>query len=266
MIELHGVTKRHGTVVAAHEVTFAAHPGQVTAVVGPNGSGTSTVLRLAAGRLEPDAGRVRVTGAVGALLDGRAAPTGTTVRAVLEARAAALGVSHCQVDDVLAAVGLLTCDERRVEDLSPGAHGLVGLAAALLGDPPLLVLDQPTTGLDLEGADRVRRLLVHRARAGRTVLVAAHDPADVVPPADRLVVLRAGRVVADRPTGDPSSPPPVRVRTPDLPRLASLFDAEQVRFAEPDLVISGHAPETIAQLAAAYGIPLYELTPLRSAV
>jgi ABC-2 type transport system ATP-binding protein len=203
-----GVTKRFGAVVALDDVTFTAPPGEVTALVGPNGSGKTTSLRLTLGLARPTAGRVLVAGRpyrhldapltwIGALLDAAAVNPGLTGRTHLRWLAATAGLSPARVDALLEQVGLGAAGRRRVGGYSLGMRQRLGVAAALLGDPPILVLDEPMNGLDPEGMVWFRDLVGRLRGEGRTVLVSSHLLRELEDIADRVIVIRHGRIAVD---------------------------------------------------------------------
>ncbi|MDT3446204.1 MULTISPECIES: ABC transporter ATP-binding protein [unclassified Pseudofrankia] len=202
------LTKRFGTVVALDDVTFTVPPGTVTALVGPNGSGKTTSMRIALGLASPSAGRVLVAGQlyrhldapltrIGSLLDATAVNPGLTGRTHLRWLAAAGGIRAARVDALLEQVGLGTAARRRVGGYSLGMKQRLGVAAALLGDPPILILDEPMNGLDPEGMVWFRRLARNLRDEGRAVLVSSHLMRELEGIADRVVVIHRGRIAAD---------------------------------------------------------------------
>jgi ABC-2 type transport system ATP-binding protein len=208
MIEARSLTKRYGSTVAVANLSFTVQPGQVTGFLGRNGSGKSTALRLIMGLDRPDAGRATIGGRsyrdlrwplreVGALLDTRAFHPGRTARNHLAALAAGSGIPHRRVDEVLGLVGLAGAAGRRAGKFSLGMTQRLGLAAALLGDPGVLLLDEPLNGLDPEGIRWLRDLLVSLAAEGRTVLVSSHLISEMAVTAKHLVVIGNGRMLAD---------------------------------------------------------------------
>ena len=208
MIEAHGLTKRYGRTVAVADLSFTVQPGQITGFLGRNGSGKSTALRLIMGLDRPDAGRATIGGRsyqdlrwplreVGALLDTRAFHPGRSARNHLAALAAGSGIPRRRVDEVLGLVGLAGSAGRRAGKFSLGMAQRLGLAAALLGDPGVLLLDEPLNGLDPEGIRWLRDLLVSLAAQGRTVLVSSHLISEMAVTAKHLVVIGNGRLLAD---------------------------------------------------------------------
>jgi len=208
MIEVRGLKKRYGSTVAVDGLAFTVRPGVVTGFLGPNGSGKSTTMRMILGLDRPDAGDARVNGRayrdlgsplreVGAVLDARAFHPGRSARAHLAALAASNGIAASRVDDVLDTVGLATVAGRRAGGLSLGMAQRLGIAAALLGDPPVLLLDEPVNGLDPEGIRWVRELMHGLAAEGRVVFVSSHLIAEMALTARALVVIGRGRLLAE---------------------------------------------------------------------
>ena len=208
MIEIRDLTKRYGATVAVDRLSFDVHPGAVTGFLGPNGAGKSTTMRMLLGLDAPDAGQARIGGRryrelpwplreVGALLDARAFHPGRSARAHLEALAAASAIPRSRVDEVLGLVGLEGVAGRRAGGLSLGMGQRLGIAAALLGDPGVLVLDEPVNGLDPEGIRWMRTLLRPLATEGRVVLVSSHLIGEMALTAERLVVIARGRLLAE---------------------------------------------------------------------
>jgi ABC-2 type transport system ATP-binding protein len=279
MLEVNGITKRYGDRLAVDDLSFTVRPGVVTGFVGPNGAGKSTTLRIAVGLTRPDRGEVLVDGRpyaahpaplrdVGALLDARAVHPRRTARRHLAVLAATNGIPRRRVDEVLELVGLTDAADRLPGGFSLGMSQRLGIAAALLGDPATVLLDEPVNGLDPEGIRWVRELLRSLAAEGRTVFLSSHLMSEMALTADQLVIIGRGRLLADIGTAEltASLTPAVRVRTPQPERLAQLFDAAQVRREGDGLVVSDTDTEHVAHLAAAYGIPVYELTPLRTSL
>jgi ABC-2 type transport system ATP-binding protein len=208
MIEAVGLSKRYGATVAVQSLTFNVRSSMVTGFLGPNGSGKSTTMRLILGLDRPDAGQVRIGGRryrdlawplreVGALLEARAFHPGRSARAHLQALAASNAIPRSRVEEVLGLVGLAQVAGRRAGGLSLGMAQRLGIAAALLGDPPVLVLDEPVNGLDPEGIRWVRDLLRALAAEGRTVLVSSHLIGEIARTADHVLVIGRGRLLAD---------------------------------------------------------------------
>ena len=208
MIEVRGLSKRYGGTVAVDALSFDVRPGSVTGFLGPNGSGKSTTMRMILGLDRPDAGRVRIGGrgyrelawplrSVGALLEAKAFHPGRSGRAHLRALAASNGIPGRRVDEVLAIVGLEAVAGRRAGKLSLGMAQRLGIAAALLGDPEVLLLDEPVNSLDPEGIRWIRDLLRSLAARGSAVLVSSHLIGEMALTADHLVVIGRGRLLAD---------------------------------------------------------------------
>ena len=208
MIEVHGLCKRYGATVAVDRLSFDVRPGVVTGFLGPNGSGKSTTMRLVLGLDRPDAGQARIGGRryrelrwplreVGALLEARAFHPGRSARAHLRALAASNGIPRSRVEEVLGFVGLADAGARRAGKFSLGMAQRLGIAAALLGDPRVLLLDEPVNGLDPEGIRWIRDLLRSLAAEGRTVLVSSHLIGELALTADQVVVIGQGRLLAD---------------------------------------------------------------------
>ena len=208
MIEVHGLCKRYGATVAVDRLSFDVRPGVVTGFLGPNGSGKSTTMRLVLGLDRPDAGQARIGGRryrelrwplreVGALLEARAFHPGRSARAHLRALAASNGIPRSRVEEVLGFVGLADAGARRAGKFSLGMAQRLGIAAALLGDPRVLLLDEPVNGLDPEGIRWIRDLLRSLAAEGRTVLVSSHLIGELALTADQVVVIGRGRLLAD---------------------------------------------------------------------
>jgi ABC-2 type transport system ATP-binding protein len=213
MIEVTDLTKRYGRAPAVDRLSFAVRPGTVTGFLGPNGSGKSTTMRLILGLDRPDAGQVRIGGRryrdlpwplreVGALLEAKAFHPGRTARAHLAALAASNGIASRRVDEVLAAVGLAGAGRNRAGAFSLGMAQRLGIAAALLGDPPVLLLDEPLNGLDPAGIRWIRDLLTSLAAQGRTVFVSSHLISEMALMAEHVVVIGAGRLLADTSVAD----------------------------------------------------------------
>ena len=208
VIRCEHLTKRFGRTTAVDDLTFDVHPGRVTGFLGPNGAGKSTTIRAVLGLDTPDAGRALVGGVayrdlqqplrhIGALLDAGAVHRGHTARAHLGALAAAARIRRDRIDQVLALVGLTDVATRRTGTLSLGMKQRLGIATALLGDPPLLILDEPVNGLDPEGIRWIRTLMRTLAAEGRTVLVSSHLMSEMALTADHLLVIGRGRLLAD---------------------------------------------------------------------
>jgi ABC-2 type transport system ATP-binding protein len=278
MIEVDRLSKRFGPVTAVDGLSFAVRPGQVTGFLGPNGAGKSTTMRLILGLDHPNAGTATIDGrryrdlveplrVVGALLEAKAVHPGRSASDHLLVLAQTQGLPSQRVEEVLELVGLREVAGKRVGGFSLGMGQRLGLAAALLGDPPILVLDEPVNGLDPEGILWVRNLLKHLAGQGRTVFVSSHLMSEMALTAQQLIVIGRGRLIADCPTGEfiaRSSQRLVLVRSPDAARLAALLTAEGGLVKAPDgqaLTVGGLPAPRIGELAARAGLVLHELTP-----
>ncbi|MCM6778399.1 ATP-binding cassette domain-containing protein [Nocardia sp. CDC159] len=279
MIEAQGLTKTFGTAVAVDEVSFRANPGAVTGFLGPNGSGKSTTLRLILGLDSPTRGRVLVDGKpyrelvrplhiVGALLDARDVHGGRSARGHLAMLAATHRIPRRRIGEVLDLAGLAPVADRRVRSFSLGMRQRLGMAAALLGEPRVLILDEPMNGLDTEGIRWLRILLRSMADRNCTVLLSGHVMSEMQLVADHLLVINGGRLIADEPVTEfvaRHSDPIVRVRAADLAALAGLLGSEMEIRGEVGLV-RGIGSREIGRLAVAYGIVLDELTPVHGSV
>jgi len=213
MIEARGLVKRYGSTIAVDNLSFDVMPGTVTGFLGPNGAGKSTTMRMMLGLDRPDAGSVRIGGKsyhdlrsplreVGALLEAKAFHPGRTARSHLNALAVSNSIPKGRVNEVLAITGLEKAADRRAGKFSLGMSQRLGIAAALLGDPAVLLLDEPVNGLDPEGIRWIRNLLKNLAAQGRTVLVSSHLLAELAQTVDDVVVIDHGRLVADGPMRD----------------------------------------------------------------
>lgn len=271
-IVVSSLTKRYGTTVAVDDLSFAVPPGLVTGFLGPNGSGKTTTMRAILGLITPTRGHAEVLGSpyrqlvrpalrVGALIDGTESHPAMTGRRALRVRAAASGIDDGRVDEVLAMVGLMDAADRRVGGYSLGMRQRLGLAGALLGDPEVLVLDEPANGLDPDGVRWIREFLRHLAGEGRTVFVSSHMLAEVAKMADEVVVINKGRFVTHMPVAELTVDHHVLVRTPDQARLLALLEARGAEAAAQDgrLVVTGMSIEALGALAAAEQVVLHEL-------
>ncbi|MGY1610153.1 ATP-binding cassette domain-containing protein [Geodermatophilus sp. SYSU D00700] len=275
MIRVDGLTKRYCTRVAVDDVSFTVSPGRVTGFLGPNGSGKTTTMRCVLGLTRPTAGTATVLGVpyreldvpmrrVGALVDPRARHPGRTAYAHLLALAQSNGLPASRVDDVVELVGLGAVAHERVRGFSLGMGQRLGIAVALLGDPEVLLLDEPVNGLDPEGIRWVRGLLRDLAGEGRTVLVSSHLMSEMEDTADHLVVLGRGRLLADVAMADLlGRGAAVRVRSPRAPQLAvALHRAGAVVSGEADgsLRVAGLDAAAVGDVAFAAAAPVHELT------
>ncbi|MFF0223431.1 ABC transporter ATP-binding protein [Streptomyces sp. NPDC004629] len=277
MIEVRGLTKRYGEVLAVDDLTFAVRPGEVTGFLGPNGAGKSTTLRLILGLDAAGSGTATVCGrpysaqpaplrAVGALLDPGAVLPSRTAYHHLLALAAGNGIPRGRVDEALAEVGLEKVSRRRAGTFSLGMRQRLGIADALLGDPPVLVFDEPLNGLDPEGIVWIRTLMRRMAAEGRAVLMSSHLMSEMELTADHLIVVGRGKLIADTTMKDfieAHSERAVLVRTPQVEALRRMLaTAVDVRTEGGDtLVVTGLETAEIGALAAAGGVELHELSP-----
>ena len=278
MIEVRNLTKHFGTTVAVDDLSFDVSPGMVTGFLGPNGAGKSTTMRAIIGLDRPSAGHITVNGRaykdlpaplreVGALLDAGALHGGRKAYFHLLCLAQSNGIPGRRVDEVLDMVGLTEVAGKRAGGFSLGMSQRLGIAAALLGDPPVLMFDEPVNGLDPEGIRWIRTLMRALAAQGRTVLVSSHLMSEMALTADHLIVIGKGRLIADSSVEDvikASSGRAVLVRTPDAiafqARLESAGASVEAR-SDGALMVQGLEAPTIGQLAAQGGVVLYELTP-----
>jgi ABC-2 type transport system ATP-binding protein len=278
MITAAGLSKRYGAKTAVDDLEFTVHPGRVTGFLGPNGAGKSTTMRLIVGLDRPTSGRVTVNGRafaehraplheVGALLDAKAVHTGRTAENHLLAMAATHGIGRRRVREVIELTGLESVARKRVGGFSLGMGQRLGIAAALLGDPATLLLDEPVNGLDPEGVLWVRRLVRHLASEGRTVFLSSHLMSEMALTADHLIVLGRGRIITDAPVADViagGTRSSVRVRSPHASRLAELLAAPDIAVMRSEagvLEVTGIEAPGIGDLAAAHGLAIHELTP-----
>jgi ABC-2 type transport system ATP-binding protein len=283
MIDVTDLTKRFGDAVAVDGLTFRVEPGRVTGFLGPNGAGKSTTLRIVLGLDAPTRGTATVAGRryadlaaplreVGSLLDAGAVHPGRTARDHLRWLAASNGIHPGRVDDVLDEVGLASVADRRAGAFSLGMRQRLGIAAALLGDPPVLVLDEPVNGLDTEGIRWVRTLLTGLAAEGRTVFLSSHLMSEMQLTADHLIVIGRGRLLADMPMDElirRSSRPLARVRTSDPTRLRPVLVGAGATVASDPVggwEVGGLSVDAIGELAAGHGVALHELTPRLSSL
>ncbi len=267
------LTKRYGDTVAVDDLSFAVPPGQVTGFLGPNGAGKTTTMRAVLGLIRPSHGTTTVLGRhyrdlarparrVGALIDGTESHPGMTGRTALRIRATAAGLPARRVEEVLAMVGLQGAADRRVGGYSLGMRQRLGLAGALLGDPEVLVLDEPANGLDPEGVRWIRELLRYLAGEGRTVFVSSHLLAEVARTADEVVVINRGRLVTQAPVSQLTLGRRVIVASPDAPRFLPLLQERGATVAgdgDGRFVVTEMPIEDVGGLAAKEGIVLHEL-------
>ena len=276
MIEIRALTKRYGTTTAVEDLTFTVRPGIVTGFLGPNGAGKSTTMRMILGLDEPTGGTVAVNGRaprshaaplheVGGMLDPRAVLPSRSARRHLLALAATSGIRRSRVDEVIDAVGLRSVAGRPAGKFSLGMAQRLGVAAALLGDPATVVLDEPVNGLDVEGIRWIRGLLHELAGQGKTVFVSSHLMSEIAQTAAHLIVIGRGRLIADTSVADfiaSAAPPVVRVLSSDQRALAGLLRSPDVTVTAADdgaLLISGQSAGQVGATAAAAGITVFEL-------
>ncbi|MER5217106.1 ATP-binding cassette domain-containing protein [Streptomyces sp. NPDC002838] len=276
MIEATGLHKRYGATVAVHDLSFEVRPGRVTGFLGPNGAGKSTTIRLMLG-LDAGSGRTLFSGKpyrelrhpmreVGTLLDAKAFHPTRKARSHLRMLAAAAGVPDARVDEVLHMVGLEPVAKKQPKGFSLGMGQRLGLAAALLGDPHTLILDEPANGLDPQGINWLRGFLKSFAASGRSVFVSSHLLAEMALMADHLVVIGKGRTIANESVADfvtKSSRSLVVVQSPHTDQLAELLLAEGAgieRMDSTSIAVSGADRASIGELAYANQIMLHELT------
>ena len=283
MIEAQDLTKRYGDKIAVDHLSFRVEAGRVTGFLGPNGAGKSTTMRLILGLDRPQSGRATINGrkyadladplrTVGALLEARAMHPGRSARSHLLFLAQTQGLPSRRVDEVLDLVGLRDVARKRIRGFSLGMGQRVGIAAAMLGNPSVLMLDEPVNGLDPEGILWVRNLMKNLASEDRTIFVSSHLMNEMAVTADHLIVVGKGKLIADCSTQEfieRSSERSVLVRSPDAGTLAGLITAEGGKAAaQPPtdghadaLAVTGLDARRIGEIAAANRIVLHELTP-----
>ena len=284
MIEARGLVKRYGSTTAVNDLSFSIRPGLVTAFLGPNGAGKTTTMRMILGLDAPTQGSVTVGGRsyrdlptpmreVGALLDAKALYGGRRAFDHLLCLAQSNGIPRRRVDEVLRLVGLEGVARRRVKGFSLGMGQRLGIAAALLGDPAVLIFDEPVNGLDPDGIHWVRTLMRTLAAEGRTVLVSSHLMSEMALTADHLLVIGKGRLIADTSVDEfvrSSSQQSVHVRSPQAAELAPRCreaGAGVQAGNDPDVIeITGMDSPEVGKLAAAHGITLFELIPVRASL
>jgi ABC-2 type transport system ATP-binding protein len=272
-IDVVGLTKRFGEVLALDNLTFSVRPGVVTGFLGPNGAGKTTTLRCLLGLVTPTAGAVTLDGrayrdienplrTVGAALEAASFHPGRSARAHLHVMALAAGLPSSRVDEVLLQVGMTEFADRRVGGYSLGMRQRLALAQALLGDPPVLVLDEPANGLDPAGIAWLREFLRALAREGRTVVVSSHVLSEVQQTVDDVVVIARGRLVRQGTLADlESGPAAVLVRTPTPSSLRdALGSTYSVTEVDGRLRVEGGTTDLVGHLAHGAGIELHELT------
>ncbi len=286
MIEARDLTKRYGENLAVDHLSFQVEPGRVTGFLGPNGAGKSTTMRLILGLDRQQSGTATIYGkayaqltdplrTVGALLEAKSVHPGRSARNHLLFLAQTQGLAASRVAEVLDLVGLKDVADRRAGTFSLGMSQRLGIAAAMLGDPKVLLLDEPVNGLDPEGVAWIRHLMKYLASEGRTIFVSSHLMNEMAVTADHLIVIGRGRLIAEASTEDiiaRNSGQSVRVRTPDPARLTELVTAEGGKAVPADnggqpgqaqlLTVTGLPAARIGELAASAGLVLHELTPM----
>ncbi|MFI6171460.1 ABC transporter ATP-binding protein [Nocardia sp. NPDC051052] len=287
MIELRGLTKHYGQTVAVQDLSFTVRPGQVTGFLGPNGAGKSTTMRMILGLDKPTAGTALIQGkpyreldhplrTVGALLDAKWVHPNRSARAHLEWMAASNDIAKSRVEEVLRLVGLSEVAGKTAGGFSLGMSQRLGLAGALLGDPQVLLFDEPVNGLDPEGILWIRRFMQRLATEGRTVLVSSHLLSEMAQTAEHLVVIGRGQLISDTTTQEfieRASEQSVRVRSPQLDQLRSVLTSNGMTVREdgtgtdgPALVVAGVPSDAVGKLADANEITLFELAPQRASL
>ncbi|MEU9206829.1 ABC transporter ATP-binding protein [Streptomyces sp. NPDC048415] len=283
MIELEALTKRYGEKVAVNNLTFAVRPGIVTGFLGPNGAGKSTTMRMMLGLDRPTAGDVRIDGRhydhlkdplkyIGALLDAKAMHGGRSAFNHLLCLAQSNGIPKARVHEVLDTVGLTAVARKKAKGFSMGMGQRLGIAGALLGDPRILMFDEPVNGLDPEGIHWIRNLMKSLAAQGRTVFVSSHLMSEMALTADHLVVIGQGRLLADTSMADfiqRNSRSYVRIRSPQRERLLDVLHGAGITVVERGggtLEVDGGKPELIGELAAQHQLVLHELSPQQASL
>ncbi|MEV5243372.1 ATP-binding cassette domain-containing protein [Streptomyces cinnamoneus] len=283
MIELADLTKDYGDVRAVDHLTFTVRPGIVTGFLGPNGAGKSTTMRMMLGLDHPTGGTVRIDGrhyrqlqdplkTVGALLDAKAMHGGRSAFNHLLCLAQSNGIPRARVREVLDTVGLTSVARKRSKGFSLGMGQRLGIAAALLGDPQILMFDEPVNGLDPEGIHWIRNLMKNLAAQGRTVFVSSHLMSEMALTADHLVVIGQGRLLADTSMAGfirENSRSFVRMRSPGHERLRDVLHGAGIDFvprSDGALEVEGEDAEHLGELAARHRIVLHELSPQQASL
>ena len=283
MIELEGLTKRYGEKVAVNNLSFTVRPGIITGFLGPNGAGKSTTMRMVLGLDRPTAGDVRIDGKhydqltdpltyIGALLEAKAWHGGRSAYNHLLCLAQSNGIPASRVREVLDTVGLSAVARKKTKGFSLGMGQRLGIAGALLGDPRILMFDEPVNGLDPEGIHWIRNLMKTLAAQGRTVFVSSHLMSEMALTADHLVVIGQGRLLADTSMAEfiaENSRSYVRIRTPQREQLLDALHAAGVTVVESGegvLEVDGDKSEAVGELAARHQVVLYELSPQRASL
>ncbi|POX41227.1 export ABC transporter ATP-binding protein [Streptomyces sp. Ru73] len=283
MIEIDGLTKRYGEKLAVDRLTFTVRPGIITGFLGPNGAGKSTTMRMMLDLDHPTAGTVRIDGKhyrqlkdplkyIGALLDAKAMHGGRSAYHHLLCLAQSNGIPRARVHQALDTVGLTAVAKKRAKGFSLGMGQRLGIAAALLGDPRILMFDEPVNGLDPEGIHWIRNLMKSLAAQGRTVFVSSHLMSEMALTADHLVVIGQGRLLADTSMADfirRNSRSYVRMRSPEHERLRDVLAAAGHTVAparDGALEIDGVSADQLGELAAEHGLVLHELSPQQASL
>jgi ABC-2 type transport system ATP-binding protein len=282
MIEARGLTKKYGDKTVVDDLSFTVKPGIVTGFLGPNGAGKSTTMRMILGLDHPTKGEALVDGrpyasatapmrSVGALLDAKAVHGGRTARAHLRALAQSNGLDRRRVDEVLELTGITEVAGQRIKSFSLGMSQRLGIAAAMLGDPQVLMFDEPVNGLDPEGILWIRQFMQAEAARGRTVFVSSHLMSEMALTAEHLIVIGRGKLLADTSVGEfiaQNSVGGARIRTPHVEPLRDALHAAGVQPLEIDgyLQVDGLTTEQLGDLAAANGITVHELFTHRSSL
>ncbi|MGX1370477.1 ABC-2 type transport system ATP-binding protein [Streptomyces canus] len=278
MIEARELTKRYGDKTVVDELSFTVKPGEVTGFLGPNGAGKSTTMRMVVGLDAPTRGSVTVNGTsyakhpaplheIGTLLEAKSVHPGRSAFNHLMALAYTHGIPRRRVDEVIELAGLTSVAGKRVGAFSLGMGQRLGIAAALLGDPAIVMLDEPVNGLDPEGVLWVRNLLRSLADEGRAVMLSSHLMSETALIADHLVIIGRGRLLADTTVDDftrEASGGGVKVATAEAARLRSLLAGPDVTISSSsaeELLVMGRTAREIGRIAAEHGVALYELTP-----
>ena len=283
MIEASGLTKRYGAKTAVDRISFTIEPGTVTGFLGPNGAGKSTTMRLIMGLDKPTEGSVKINGRsyqdlaaplceVGALLDAKGLHGSRTARAHLTQLAVSNGIPTRRVDEVLDITGLTPVAKKRVKGFSLGMGQRLGIAAALLGDPRILIFDEPVNGLDPEGVKWVRETCRRLAREGRTVFISSHLMSEMAQTADHLIVIGRGRILTSGPVDEviaSVTSDVVRVTSPGAASLARALQGAgiAVELKDATTLTTTEAPAArIGEIAAANGVVLHELTTIHASL
>ncbi|MFC9610506.1 ABC transporter ATP-binding protein [Streptomyces sp. NPDC056938] len=283
MIELEGLTKHYGDKLAVNNLTFTVRPGIVTGFLGPNGAGKSTTMRMMLGLDNPSAGDVRIDGKhyaqlkdplryIGALLDAKAMHGGRSAYNHLLCLAQSNGIPRTRVVEVLDTVGLTPVARKKAKGFSLGMGQRLGIAGALLGDPRILMFDEPVNGLDPEGIHWIRNLMKSLAGQGRTVFVSSHLMSEMALTADHLVVIGQGHLLADTSMSDfiqQNSRSYVRLRSPQQERLLDVLHEAGITVVEAGngtLEVDSGSPEQLGDLAAAHHLVLHELSPQQASL